>query len=108
MLAGDLDGLRALLDGDPHLTARGSYWPHGATLLHYATANGVEIHRQVVPLNLPAIVALLVDREADVTATAHAYGSEVTALGLLLSSSHPHDAGVTAEVAAILRAAGAR
>jgi len=108
MLAGDLDGLRALLDEDPGLTTQTSHWPHRATLLHYATANGVEIHRQVVPLNLPAIVALLVERAADVNAGAHAYGSEVAPLGLLLSSGHPRDAGVTAEVAAILRAAGAR
>ena len=108
MLAGDLDGLRARLDDDPNLTAQISHWPHRATLLHYAAANGVEIHRQVVPRNLPTIVALLVDRAADVNASAHAYGSEVTTLGLLLSSSHPHDAGVTAEVAALLRAAGAR
>src|SRR5262249_61446416 len=108
MLAGHLDGLRGLLDGDPSLTAQASHWPHRATLLHYATANGVEIHRQVVPRNLPAIVALLVDRGADVNASAHAYGSEVAPLGLLLSSSHPHDAGVTGEVAAVLREAGAR
>jgi len=107
MLAGDLDGLRALLHSDLNLAAQGSHWPHGATLLHYATANGVEIHRQVVPRNLPAIVALLIDRAADVNASAHAYGSEVTVLGLLLSSGHPRDAGATPEVAAMLRAAGA-
>jgi hypothetical protein len=108
MLAGDLDGLQTLLDDEPDLTAHVSHWPHRATLLHYATANGVEIHRQVVPRNLPTIVALLTDRGADVNASAHAYGSEVAVLGLLLSSSHPRDAGVTAEVAAVLRAAGAR
>jgi hypothetical protein len=107
MLAGDLGGLRALLDDDPSLTARRSHWPHGATLLHYATANGVEIYRQVVPRNLPELVTLLVDRGSDVNAAARAYGSEVTALGLLLSSGHPHEAGLTAEVAAVLRAAGA-
>jgi len=56
MLAGDLDGLRVVLDEDPTLTAQRSHWPHRATLLHYTAANGVEIHRQVVPLNLPAIV----------------------------------------------------
>jgi hypothetical protein len=107
MLAGNLDSLRAQLDDNPSLISQGSHWPHRARLLHYATANGVEIHRQVVPRNLPAIVAMLVDRGADVNASAHAYGHKVTTLGLLLSSGHPHDAGVTPAVAAVLRAAGA-
>ena len=108
MLAGDVDGLRACLDEEQGLTTQVSHWPHRATLLHYTTANGVEIHRQLVPQNLPTIVTLLVERGADVNVLAHQYGSDIAPLGLLLTSSHPRDAGVTAECAAILRTAGAR
>jgi hypothetical protein len=76
MLAGDIDGLRAQLSDDPALARRASHWPQGATLLHYAASTGVEIHRQVVPDNLPEIVTLLVDHRSDVDAPAHAYGGE--------------------------------
>jgi len=108
MLAGDIEAFTALLDREPGLARRPSHWPHNATLLHYATANGVETHRQVVPSNLPRLVATLVDHGADVNASAHAYGAEARPLGLLLSSAHPRDAGVSDEVEAILRSAGAR
>lgn len=108
MLAGDIEAFTALLDDDPGLARRPSHWPHNAALLHYATANGVETHRQVVPSNLPRLVATLIDRGADVNASAHAYGAEVRPLALLLSSAHPRDAGVRDEVEVILRSAGAR
>jgi hypothetical protein len=108
LLSGDRTAFAALLDGDRQLSRQASHWPHHATLLHYATANGVETYRQVVPSDLPALVALLVERGADPNATAHAYGRELRPLGLLLSSGHPREAGVADEVATILRSAGAR
>jgi hypothetical protein len=107
MLRGDVAGLRAQLEDDPGLALRASHWPHRATLLHYAAANGVEIYRQVVPRNLPELVALLIDRGADVGAPARAYGADLRPLDLLLTSGHPHEAGVTGDVAALLRAPGA-
>jgi hypothetical protein len=108
MLRGDVAGLRAQLERDPGLALRASHWPHRATLLHYAAANGVEIYRQVVPLNLAEMVALLIDRGADVDAPARAYGDDLRPLDLLLTSGHPHEAGVTKEVAALLRAGAHR
>jgi hypothetical protein len=107
MLSGEIDLVADALDGDPALATATSHWPHRATLLHYATANGVEIHRQVVPSNLPDLVALIVARGADVNATSFAYGGDQRPLGLLLTSGHPHLAGVTERVADILRANGA-
>jgi hypothetical protein len=107
MLAGELDEFRTQLDGDPGLARRASHWPHGATLLHYAAANGVETGRQVVPANLPELVAVLVEHGADVNARGGMYGGGVRPLGLLQSSGHPQKAGVAADVAAILRGAGA-
>jgi hypothetical protein len=76
--------------------------------LHYAAANGVEIYRQVVPLNLAELVALLIDGGADVDAPARAYGADLRPLDLLLTSGHPHEAGVTGDVAALLRAGAHR
>jgi hypothetical protein len=70
-------------------------------------ANGVEISRQVVPRNLPELVELLIESGADVDACARAYGADLRPLDLLLTSGHPHAAGVTADVAALLRDAGA-
>jgi hypothetical protein len=108
MLGGDIDRFTALLDDDPELARLPSHWPHRATLLHYATANGVETYRQVVPLNLPDMITTLLDHGADVNATAHAYGAERRPIGVLLSSTHPRDAGVIDEAERILRSAGAR
>jgi hypothetical protein len=107
MLRGDLQRVKAALDADPALSRASSHWPHRATLLHYATANGVETYRQVVPANLPDLVTLLVDRGADVNATAFAYGGTRRPLGLLRSSAHPRLAGVADDVGAILSANGA-
>jgi hypothetical protein len=108
LLAGDEPALVALLDRDPELARQRSHWPHEATLLHYATANGVETWRQVVPRNLAALVTIVLERGADVNATAHAYGTDLRPLGLLLTSAHPRDAGVVHEVERALRSAGAR
>jgi hypothetical protein len=107
MLAGDIDAVARLLEQVPELAQGTSHWPHRATLLHYATANGVETYRQVVPCNLPELVSTLLDHGADVNATAHAYGTDLRPLGLLLSSAHPRHAGVADEVAGILQSAGA-
>ena len=79
-----------------------------ATLLHYATANGVETYRQVVPLNLPEMITTLLDRGADVngppTPTAPSAGRSACSS----AARHPRDAGVIDEAERILRSAGAR
>ncbi|WP_214400963.1 hypothetical protein [Pseudonocardia lacus] len=105
VLSGDREAVAGLLDQHPGLVTARSHWGHGATLLHYLAANGVETHRQRVPANAADMAQLLLDRGADPTATAHMYGGGQTVLGLLLTSSHPADAGVTDEVARVLRRA---
>jgi len=107
LLAGDRPAVAELLTTDLDLASARSHWGHRATLLHYLAANGVEIHRQRVPRNAPDLARLLLDSGADVAAQAHLYGAGRTTLGLLLSSSHPAHAGVTGELADVLRAAGA-
>lgn len=99
---GDLAALRRLLDVEPDLVSRRSRWGHRATLLHYVAANGVETHRQRVPARAADVASLLLSRGADAHATADMYGGRQTTMALLLTSSHPRDAGVTTDVARVL------
>jgi hypothetical protein len=107
VLAGDRETVADLLRRHPGLVAMRSRWGHRATLLHYLAANGVEIYRQLVPANAADVAHLLLANGADVTATVRVYGGEQTVLGLLLTSSHPANAGITDQVAQVLRGAGA-
>jgi hypothetical protein len=106
LLSADVEKLRGLLSSDPSLVHRRSTFGHRSTLLHYVGSNGVETHRQRVPLNLAEITRLLIEAGADVNATANMYGGS-TALGLLVTSDHPAKAGVTADVLNVLEGAGA-
>jgi hypothetical protein len=102
LLRGDLSGLTTMLASAPDLVARRSHYGHGATLLHYLAANGVETYRQRVPRNASTLALLLIRRGANPLATAKMYGADQTTRGLLISSSHPSEAGVTDEVLAVL------
>ncbi len=106
MLAGDLTELSNQLKAAPALARQQSQYGHKATLLHYLGANGVESYRQVTPYNAEKLAELLINAGADVNALANIYGSSKP-LGLLTSSAHPANAGVTAAVASILESAGA-
>jgi len=108
LLRGDVERLRVLLASNPTLIHRRSSFGHRSTLLHYVGSNGVETHRQKVPLNLAEITRLLLEAGADVNATANMYGGGSTALGLLVTSDHPAKAGVTADVLKVLVEAGAK
>lgn len=106
LLRGDVARLRALLELRPALVHARSSFGHGSTLLHYCGSNGVETHRQVVPSNLAEVTQLLVDAGADVNATAEMYGGGSTTIALLITSSHPAEAGVVEDVVKVLVAAG--
>jgi hypothetical protein len=86
--------LTELLGTDPVLATRRSIYGHGATLLHYTAANGVEIRRQVVPENAAAVAATLIAAGADPAARLLAYAASFDVLELLRTSSHPRSAGV--------------
>ncbi len=103
---GDEAALKALLAQYPDLARAGSP-RHGATLLHYISANGVENERQKTPANAVAIARILLGAGADPNATAIFYGAPATTLELLVSSLHPYRAGLQADLANQLLDAGA-
>jgi Ankyrin repeats (3 copies) len=101
VIGGDSDTLRRLLQEHPELVrARSTIVTHhdppvhGATLLHYVAANGVEGYRQKTPPNAVEIAKLLLDAGAAPDALAAMYGGQCTTMSMLVSSSHPANAGV--------------
>jgi ankyrin repeat protein len=94
IVTGDVPTLERLLREDPELIRARSTREHGATLLHYVSANGVEGYRQKTPQNIVDITEILLKAGAEVDATADVYGGGFTALGLAATSVHPEAAGV--------------
>ena len=105
---GDAARLKRLLRENPTLVRARSTREHGATLLHYTSANGVEGYRQKTPKNIVAITTLLLDAGADVEAACHVYGSDCTTLGLTATSIHPANAGTMDELLQLLLDRGAQ
>src|SRR5262244_2367473 len=59
IVAGDTSTLERLLREEPGLIRARSTREHGATLLHYVSANGVEGYRQKTPKNIVRIAKIL-------------------------------------------------
>ena len=91
---GDSAALKRLLREDSKLIRASSTREHGATLLHYVSANGVEGYRQKTPKNIIEITEMLLNAGAEIDATASVYGGGCTTLGLAATSVHPERAGV--------------
>jgi hypothetical protein len=109
VVAGDIATLSALLREHPDLIHAHSKRVHHATLLHYVAANGVEDFRQKTPPNAVAVARLLLEAGAKVDALADTYGSDwyQTTMNLLVSSTHPHDAGLMSALVEVLLDHGA-
>jgi ankyrin repeat protein len=107
VVGGDIDKLRRLLRDHPELATARSSRGHGATLLHYVSANGVEGYRQRTPPNIVEITRLLLDAGADVNAGANCYGANDRTIYLAATSMHPEQAGVMIDLLEILLAVGA-
>ena len=109
VVAGDLPTLRRLFRGHPALAAARSPRPHRCTLLHYLGANGFETERQRTPANAVAVIDFLVGAGCDANAVCFTYrgGPEETTLGLLTSSDHPRNAGLTLAMVEALARGGA-
>jgi len=108
VVAGDEAALRALLASHPGLAHAKSDREHGATLLIYTSANGVESYRQQTPANVVRIAEILLDAGADIEATADVYGGQCTTLGLAATSGFPREAGVQLPLLQLLLDRGAR
>ena len=102
LLAGDLASLQKQIGQQPELIHFRSTYGHQATLLHYAGSNGVEMWRQQTPYNLPEIVQFLLDAGADKNAKMNVYGGRFTTWEMVVTSAHPHQAGVVEALKKIL------
>jgi hypothetical protein len=107
VIEGDRVALERKLRAEPVLVHARSTRMHHATLLHYLAANGVEGFRQRTPPNALEIARLLLDAGADPNALADMYDERCTTLGLLVSSSPPHEAGLQLPLALLLLEHGA-
>ncbi|HLN02707.1 MAG TPA: ankyrin repeat domain-containing protein [Bryobacteraceae bacterium] len=94
IVSGDIGTLQRLLREEPVLIHARSRRQHGATLLHYVSANGVEGYRQKTPRNIVDIAETLLRAGAEVDAIANVYGGGCTTLELAATSVHPERAGV--------------
>ncbi len=106
-VSGDLQEVDRIVTVHPEVVHQRSERRHRSTLLHYMAANGVEVVRQRTPPNAVAITRLLLDAGAEVNAVSDAYGGKCTTLSMLVSSSHPAEAGLQAELTELLLARGA-
>ncbi len=104
---GDLKTLQTLIKNEPELiTARSP--EHGATLLHYVSANGpVEDDMQKTPPNAVEIATFLIENESHVDAT---IGDEpaTTPLVALVTSEFPAIAGLQGELVTLFLDSGAK
>jgi hypothetical protein len=101
VIHGDIPSLERLLRGNPELvharSARVTHFDppvHGATLLHYVAANGVEGYRQLTPPNAVIVATTLLEAGADVDALAGMYGGRYPTMSMLVSSGPPAAAGL--------------
>ncbi len=102
MLAGNVEELKSHLDETPSLANQRSKFGHHSTLLHYLGANGVESHRQRMPLNATEMAIALIAKGASKTAEANMYGGGQTPFALASTSAHPRNAGISAKLNRIL------
>ncbi len=96
-----------MLRGHPDLARARSTRRHHATLLHYVGANGVEGGRQKTPKNAVEVAKTLLDAGAEADALADMYESKCTTMSMLVSSSHPAEAGLQIALAEVLLDHGA-
>ena len=107
VVSGDLTALRSMLRDHPDLARARSTRRHHATLLHYLGANGVEGGRQKTPPNAVEVAKTLLDAGAEVDALADLYDARCTTMSMLVSSSHPAEAGLQTALAETLLDYGA-
>lgn len=112
IIRGHVSELRQLLSDNPKIAIMRSSRHHRCVLPHYLAANGVEDEHQIVPPNAPDVAKVLFDAGAhavvDETTEIYGGGGGSTPLVALVTSSHPHEAGVQAELVHLFCDAGAK
>jgi ankyrin repeat protein len=107
VVSGDVTALRSIVSEHPKIVNARSTRRHHATLLHYIAANGVEGARQTTPKNAVEVLKVLLDAGSEVDALADMYDEKCTTMSMLVSSGHPHEAGLQAALAETLLDYGA-
>jgi ankyrin repeat protein len=111
IIRGQVTQLQQLLRDHPEVVTMRSTRQHRCVLPHYIAANGVENEHQIVPPSAPEVARVLFGAGADavVDATTDIYGGggASTPLVALVTSAHPHAAGVQAELVRVFCDAGA-
>ncbi len=107
---GDLKELRSICKQFPKFSHARSPRPHHSTLLNYIGVNGFEAERQVTPNNVLEVLDYLLDElGCDAKAWNYTYrgGPGNNTVGLLTSSGHPREIGLTLAMAHKLVVGGA-
>ena len=108
---GDVAGLRSHLATRPDVAAAASPRRHGGSLWHYLAANGVEDSAQRTPGNAVEIARMLREsgggKAVDRVCNVYGGGPGSTPLVALVTSAHPANAGVQADLVREFVAAGA-
>jgi hypothetical protein len=102
LLDGKVEELKTQLKDHPQLIHQSSIFGHAATLLHYTGSNGVEMWRQRVPMNLKAVVQMLLEFGSDKNAFMKVYGGLHSTKALMATSAHPWDAGIDRSILDLL------
>jgi hypothetical protein len=93
VVTGDIETVEISLKNNSALATKQSQFGHGATLLHYLGANGVESHRQTTPYNAKDIAQLIIEHGGNKDAMAKMYGGSTPRV-LMETSAHTHNSGV--------------
>ena len=107
---GDLEKLRSICCQFPKFSHARSPRPHHSTLLNYIGVNGFEAERQFTPTNVLEVMDYLIDEVGcDTKAWNYTYrgGPDNNTVGLLTSSGHPREIGLTLAMAHKLVLGGA-
>ena len=95
LVQGNYEKLEDIVFDNPRLVSQPSDFGHAAQLIHYTAVNGIEIWRQMVPDNLPAMTALLLKAGAKPESINNIYGENSDLVHLIDTSGHIKEAGLT-------------
>lgn len=102
LIHGQKEDLVEVIKSNRSLLSARSTYGHNCTLLGYIAANGVELRRQITPLNLVSITEALLKLGADPKETIPVYDKNCSVSELVETSAHPRQAGLAKDLLALL------